>query len=102
MFVMFYITNPSRATARKIATHLLKKRLIACANVLPIVDSMYRWKGKIVRTKEWALIAKTSSTKARAVEKEVLKVHPYDVPCIVRFIASANADFERWIKGELR
>lgn len=99
--ILFYITNPSRVVARRVATKLLQKRLIACANVLPIVDSMYRWKGKVKRTQEWALIVKTSPAKAKAVESEVRKMHPYEVPCIIKLQASANASFERWLKGEV-
>lgn len=100
--ILFYITNPSRAVARKVAQHLLRKRLIACANVLPVVDSAYWWKGKIEQTKEWALIAKTTATKAKAVEAEIRKIHPYTVPCIIKFGASANTDYERWLKSEVR
>lgn len=99
--ILFYITSPSRAVARRIAQRLLKKRLIACANVLPIVDSMYWWKGKIEKTEEWALIAKTTPAKARAVENEVREAHPYTVPCIIKIVAKANADYEKWLRGEL-
>ena len=101
MFIMFYITNPNRAVAKKVATRLLNKKLIACANVLPIADSMYRWKGRVKNTQEWALIAKTSSKKANAVEAEIRKIHPYEIPCIIKLSAKANNAFEQWLKGEL-
>lgn len=100
-FAMFYITTPSRAVARKIAAHLIKKRLVACANVLPIVDSIYRWKGKIVKTEEWALIVKTTAAAARRVEAEVRAVHPYEVPCVIKLSAGANTEFERWVTSEV-
>ncbi len=96
--VLIYVTNPSLAVARRIAKHLLKKKLIACANLFPPIYSMYSWKGKLKQGKEWLVILKTSSAKFEAVKKEIEKIHPYEVPCIVKLPASANRSFEAWVK----
>lgn len=98
MFKLLYVTNPDRKTAKKVALHLLKKRLAACVNYFPI-GSAYKWKGKIEQDKEWVLIVKTN--KAGAAEKEIKKIHPYSVPCIIRLSVSANKEYEKWLKKEL-
>ncbi len=96
-----YITNPSRAAAEKVGMHLLKKRLAACINIFPIT-SAYLWKGKIARGKEWILVVKSIVGKEKAVEKEVEKVHPYTVPCIIAFKPNVNKKYEKWLKSEIR
>ncbi len=100
-FLLLYITNPSQAVAKKVALHLLKKHLGACANIFP-VHSAYLWRGKIEKTHEWILIFKTVSKNCKAVEKEIKKIHPYSVPCIMKISVSANKDYEKWIKREAK
>ncbi len=100
-FIDIWITNPSAAVAKKIALHLLKKKLGACANIFS-VHSAYNWKGKIEKTHEWILAFKTISKNFKAVEKEVRKIHPYSVPCIMKFSVSANRDYEKWIFSETK
>lgn len=98
MFKLLYVANPDRKTAKKMALQLLKKRLAACTNCFPI-ESTYRWKGKIERGKEWVLMVKTK--KAAAAEKEIKRIHPYSVPCIIRLSVSANREYEKWLKKGL-
>jgi len=98
-FIFIYITNPSRKKAKEIANHLIKKRLIACANIFPI-ESLYRWEGKIANEKEYTVIAKTRSSNFNKVKKEVENMHPYKVPCIVKIPVSSNNKFYRWLKDE--
>ncbi len=96
-----YITNPSKKEARRIAKHLLEKRLIASANIFPI-ESMYRWEGKITEGSEYVLLAKTLDEKTKSLEDEVKKIHPYKIPCIAKIQASSNKDFFEWLKGEVK
>ncbi len=100
-FIDIWITNPSQAVAKKVALHLLKKRLGACANIFP-VHSAYTWKGKIEKTHEWILAFKTVSKNYKKVEREVRKIHPYSVPCIMKISVSANKDYEKWLKKETK
>ena len=97
----FYITNPSKEEAKRIAKHLLDKRIIASANIFPI-ESMYWWEGKITEGSEYVLIAKTSIAKSHALEAEVKSIHSYKVPCIIRMHASSNAVFSEWLNGEVK
>ena len=98
--VLAYIICKNEAEALRISNHLLKKRLIACANLFPI-RSLYRWKGKPMDDKEVAVLAKTVEKKFSAVRKEVEKMHSYEVPCILKLQAQANAIYERWVEREV-
>ena len=66
--ILIYITNPTRKEAEKVASHLLKRKLIACANIFPI-ESVFRWKERINRTKEYVVIAKTLSRNFQKIKK---------------------------------
>ncbi|MFQ6010476.1 MAG: divalent-cation tolerance protein CutA [Candidatus Aenigmatarchaeota archaeon] len=99
-FNLLYVTCSSKAESKKIARHLLRKRLVACANIFPI-ESVYWWKGKIGSAKENVLVLKTSKKNAARAGKEIRKIHSYTVPCIIKFNVSANRDYEKWLKGEV-
>ncbi len=101
-FVLLYVTNPSKAEARRIANHILKKRLAACANILSPANALYHSKGKLADEKEWVLILKTTSKNAKRAEREIEKIHPYSVPCIIRIPASANEKFFKWVKQSVQ
>ncbi|PKN01211.1 MAG: divalent-cation tolerance protein CutA [Elusimicrobia bacterium HGW-Elusimicrobia-1] len=100
-FIIIYITNPDVKTSKKIASHLLKKRLIACANFFPI-ESSYWWKGKIETAREVVAIVKTKTSNWPKVKSAVEKLHPYETPCIMKIPVRANAAFEGWIESETR
>ncbi len=100
-FIYIYITNPTKENAKNIAKYLLKKKLIACANIFPI-DSLYWWKNKIVDEKEIVLIAKTLEKNFEKVKKEVEKIHPYSIPCIVKIPVSCNQKYFKWLKDILK
>ena len=98
--ILVYITCKDRKEAKKISEHLLKKRLIACANIFP-VESMYWWKGKIVNEKEIVLICKSKENKFSGIKKAIKKIHSYEIPCIERIRTTADLDYEKWVKKEL-
>lgn len=100
-FIFVYITNPSKKVAERIARHLIKKRLVACANIFPI-KSFYWWKKKIEKSNEFVLIVKTTKNNFKKVKDEVRKVHPYSVPCITKINVDANEEYEKWIKQEVK
>lgn len=97
---LVYITCKDRKEAEKISMDLLRKRLIACANIFPI-KSMYWWEGKIVNDSEFAIVAKTSNKNFKKAVKEIKKLHSYEIPCILRVKASANKDYEKWANKEM-
>ncbi len=98
MFVFVYVTCESFDEARKIARHLLEKRLIACANIFP-VRSLFWWEGKIEECNEFVIIMKTKAEKFKELREEVKKVHSYSVPCICAFVVEeGNREFLDWIE----
>lgn len=99
--ILIYITNPTKQEAKKIARHLLEKKLVACANIFPI-ESTYWWKGKIVDGKEFILIVKTKNNNFEKVKNEVEKIHSYEIPCIVKIPASSNNKYYKWLIKSVR
>lgn len=98
---LVYITCKDQKEAKKISLYLLKKRLIACANIFPI-KSMYWWNNKIVDDNENVIIAKTNNKNFKKLVSEVRKIHSYEIPCVLKINTVANKDYERWANKELR
>lgn len=98
--ILLYTTIGTEEDARKISTRLLEKKLIACANIFPI-KCIYRWQEKITDEREVAMIIKTTEENVIMAKKEIEKIHPYDVPCILELPATANAAYARWITEQV-
>jgi periplasmic divalent cation tolerance protein len=97
-----YITAKDSQSAKKISKFLLKKKLIACANIFPI-ESMYSWQGKIEEVKEYVILCKTTDSGFEKVEKAVNEMHGYDVPAIYSWKADkVNKKYSDWINGEVK
>lgn len=100
---LLYIPCASADQAQKLATTLLEQRLIACANLLPQMQSIYRWQGKIVSEPEILLLAKAPAHHFAAIEASVKAQHSYECPCIVAFdITAAHAPFIEWLHSQTR
>ena len=101
MIVFAYITAPDRAEAQSIAKHLISKKLAACANLFDI-ESIYPWEGKVEEGKEIVLIVKTTEDKFAALEKEILSIHSYDCPCVLKIrVDATNEAYSSWLKANL-
>jgi periplasmic divalent cation tolerance protein len=91
-------TAGSEDEARKIARHLVEHRLAACVNLIPRVESVYRWQGKVESAAEWLLLIKTTSQKFSAVRDAIAALHSYEVPeCVMLSIEDASAAYLRWL-----
>lgn len=91
------VTYPDERTARDISWSLVEQCLAACSNIFAI-GSIYRWKGKVEEAAEFASLLKIRSEDFPAVVDAIKKLHPYEVPCIVRYdIAEGSADYLDWI-----
>src|SRR3990172_682461 len=77
-FAVVLVTAPDLKTARKLTKAALEARLIACANLVPGIESHYRWQGKLEHGNEVLLVLKTTTKRLPALEKLVLAKHPYD------------------------
>jgi periplasmic divalent cation tolerance protein len=97
-FAVALVTAPDLKTARALARAALSARLIACANLVPDVESHYWWRGKIESGAEVLLILKTQKSKLAALEKLVLAKHPYDTPeFIVLPLSAGNKKYLAWL-----
>ena len=95
----FYIIVSNKKEAEKIATKLLDKKLIACANVISNVNSYFVWKNKIQNSKEIIICGKTTSTNQKKIIQAVKSLHSYSVPCVIFLdITNGNEDFLKWVK----
>jgi len=99
--VIVYITNPSLEKAKELAKHLLNKRIVACANIYQS-NSMYWWEGAIVDEDEYIMVAKTVEENFDVLRREVLELHDYQIPSIIKIPAIANQQFVQWIRSEVR
>ena len=97
-FAIVLVTAPDLKTARALARAALKARLIACANLVPKIESHYWWRGKIESGAEVLLILKTRKSKLTALEKLILANHPYDTPeFLVLPLSAGNEKYLGWI-----
>jgi periplasmic divalent cation tolerance protein len=84
--------------ARRIARELIERRLAACVNIVPQIESVYRWKGEIESATEWLLIVKTTADACERLRYALVKLHSYDVPeCIEIAIEDGSAPYLGWI-----
>ena len=91
-------TAASAEEARKIANHMVGNQLAACVNIVPHIESIYRWHGKVESSHEWLLLMKTTAEKVDGVRDAIRELHSYDLPeCIAIAIEDGSADYLQWI-----
>jgi len=97
------VTVPSILEGRRIAKSVVKKRLAACVNMLlSPVNSIYRWKEKVEVAHEYFLVIKTTASGYAALQKELVKMHSYDVPEIVALpIAAGLPEYLAWLRASV-
>lgn len=96
-----YITAGSRDEAKKIGRALVEERLVACANVIDGMESVYWWQGKLTEDREAVLIVKTRAELVAAVTARVKALHSYTVPCVVSLpILDGNPAYLEWLTAE--
>lgn len=97
------VTAPDSKLARRLAKGALAFRLIACANLLPKIESHYWWQGKMERGSEVLLLLKTTKQKLGALEKFILARHPYDTPEFLVFpIKAGNERYLQWLAESVK
>jgi periplasmic divalent cation tolerance protein len=91
-------TFPDADTARQISNELVTKKFAACANILPGVESIYRWKEQIELGNETLVLFKLSEDRQSAFQEKLRSLHPYDVPEIIFVpISSGLPEYLRWV-----
>ncbi len=98
--LIVFSTFPDEATARKICAALVSEGIVACANILPSVTSIYRWQGELMEEAETLAIIKLPSERFPALEEKLAALHPYEVPEIVAMpVAAVNTKYLAWVRG---
>jgi periplasmic divalent cation tolerance protein len=93
-----YVTFPSNAEARRVGRIIVEERLAKCVNIIPRMESLFIWKGKLERERECILIAKTSEGNYPKLERRIKQLHSYEVPCIVALkVARGSKEFIEWV-----
>jgi len=91
-------TFPDCETAQRVSTQVVTEKLAACANILPAVESIYRWKDKVETGNETLVIFKLSEDRQSAFQEKVRSLHPYEVPEIIFVPISAGLpEYLRWV-----
>lgn len=91
-------TAGSESEAQKIAQTLVERHLAACVNIIPRIQSVYRWQGKVEKTEEYLLLIKTVTTRKADVLSAIRELHSYELPeCIAVSVESGSAEYLKWI-----
>jgi periplasmic divalent cation tolerance protein len=91
-------TAGSSEEAHKIARHLVEHQLAACVNIIPRMESVYRWQGKVESNAEWLLLIKTTAEKFPNVRDAIRELHSYDLPeCVAIAVEDGSAEYLDWI-----
>src|SRR6266581_3835275 len=91
-------TFPDRETAQRISNQLVTEKLAACANILPAIESVYRWKEKIETGNETLVFFKLSEDRQSTFQEKLRSLHPYDVPEIIFVpVSSGSPEYLQWV-----
>ena len=102
-YVIVMVTTPSKLEAERIAQHLLEERLIACANIIGPVSSLFHWSGKIEKTEEYLTLMKSRNDLFEKLSEAVKALHSYEVPEILAFpIVEGSKGYLDWLGSCLR
>jgi len=97
----FWVPCPSPACAEHIGKEAVELRLAACANILPGMSSIYRWKGEIQHDEETVLVLKTTVERSQELTDLVVKLHPYEVPAVSCLpVDGGHPPFLEWVRQE--
>ncbi|TYJ35420.1 hypothetical protein E1A91_A05G235400v1 [Gossypium mustelinum] len=101
--IVVYVTVPNRDAGRKLADSIVKEKLAACVNIVPGVESVYEWEGKVNRDPEELLIIKTRQSLLPALTEHVKANHEYDVPEVIALpIGGGSVEYLEWLKNSTR
>ena len=96
--IVVFMTAPNADEARRIASELVERQLAACVQILPEIESLYRWHGEVQRDTEILILAKTTAAQFDDLERAVREIHSYDTPEIVAVpMAHVSEPYRAWL-----
>jgi periplasmic divalent cation tolerance protein len=102
-FIIVIMTAPNKGEAAKIVQKLLEERLIACANILDNIHSIFWWKGKIAEEEEALVLMKSQKNLFKKLSERIMELHSYDVPEILALpIVEGSQLYLDWMKSCLK
>jgi periplasmic divalent cation tolerance protein len=98
-----FTTAGSQEEARKIANALVERRLAACVNIVPQIESVYRWQERVESATEWLLIIKTQAESFARVRDAIKELHSYELPeCIMVDVEGGSEGYLKWIRENVK
>jgi periplasmic divalent cation tolerance protein len=95
------VTVENQKEAIKIGKGMVNAKLAACANIIPRIQSVYQWKGKVVKGQEVLLILKSTKNRYRALERAIKTMHTYEIPEIIALPVEEGLDqYIKWVQCE--
>lgn len=102
MYSVVYVTASGVEEAKKIAKILLKEKIVACANIIPVMESIYWWEGNLEEDVESVLLLKTRSELVDKVIDRVGEIHSYQTPCALEIqIRKGSQEYLDWLENAL-
>ena len=99
--LVILVTTINQKEAGRIGKEMVNAKFAACANIIPGIQSVYRWNGKIVKAQEALLILKSTQSRYRALEKAIKAMHSYEVPEIIALPVNEGLDqYVGWVRSE--
>ena len=97
--IVVLVTVPNEEEAARIARALVEERLAACANIIPSVRSIYRWKGEVCDDSECLLVIKTLWDRFDDLERRVKELHSYEVPEVIALrVVKGSEEYLDWVE----
>lgn len=101
-FIQVTTTTETKADAERIARSLVEARLAACVQIVGPIQSIYRWKGRVVTSGEWLCLIKSREDRYGAIEEAIRSLHPYETPEIIAVsVVAGSRDYLDWLGKEL-
>ncbi|XP_060963381.1 protein CutA, chloroplastic-like [Cannabis sativa] len=101
--IVVYVTVPNKEEGKKLAESIVREKLAACVNIVPGIESVYEWEGKIQSDAEELLIIKSRQSLLEALTKHVEENHPYEVPEVIALpINGGSTPYLKWLKNNTR
>ena len=102
-YIIVIVTTANKSEAEKIAHSLFDERLVACANIIGPVHSLFWWHGKIENAEEYMLLMKTRSEMFEKLAEKIKALHSYEVPEIIAIpIVKGFKPYLKWLNNSLR